>query len=131
MFKQYIGDCMQTGIQTLDKLIEKIGLRTHPCDNDLQQVDLCYGGVQPQLVDTKLPFCIARAIFRAPMYSTLRLHQLWLAGRSKPLACFLVDENGDIVERVYYQNGRKYYDACDKVIRHIQRIDSHSNRQAA
>ena len=122
---------MQTGIQTLDRLIEKIGLRVEPCENKFQRIDLCYGGVQPQLTDTKLPFCIAKAIFQGPMYSTLRLHQLWLSDKKKPLACFLVDEKGDVVERVYYQNSRKYYDACDKIIRYIQRIKILDSQQAA
>lgn len=122
---------MQTGIQSLDKLINKTGLQAQPCDNDFQRVDVCLGGVQPQLTNTKLPFCIARAIFRAPMYSALQLHQLWLAGKDKPLACFLVNESGDVIERVYYQNSRKYYDACDKLIRQVQRISTNSNQRAA
>ena len=122
---------MQLGIQALDKLVSKLGLQTQPCNNEFQRVDICFGGAQPQVGDCKLPFCIAKAIFQAPMYSSLWLHQVWLAGKEKPLACFLIDENGDVVERVYYQNTRKYYDACDKLITQIQRLGMQQQSKAA
>ena len=122
---------MQTGIQALDKMISKIGLRTDNCDNEFQRIDRCFGGSQPQLCDKKLPFCIAKAIFQAPMYSRLWLHQIWLAGKEKPLACFLIDEQGVVVERVYYLNARKYYTACDKLINQVQRLYTQQHSKAA
>jgi hypothetical protein len=122
---------MQTGIQLIDKAISKYGLVLEPCKNAFQQVDRCFGGSQPQYPGKTLPFCIAKAIFQSPMYSVLYLHYLTVPGKDKPLACYLVDENGRVIERVYYQNSRKYYDAFDKLIKHIEMLAHNTQSFAA
>jgi hypothetical protein len=118
------------GIALIDKLVEKHGLHSEQVDNPFQSVHVCVGGAVPQTKGLSLPFCINRFLYQAPLYSRWILHQLWLPKSNKPLACFLINQRGKVVERVYYQNGRKYYEACDKLLQHIERLHSEERTAA-
>ena len=118
------------GLSLIDSLVEKHGLHSEQVSNPFQTVQACVGGSVPSLKGMSLPFCINRFLYQAPLYSRWMLHQLWLPKSRKPLACFLVDQNGKVVERVYYQNGRKYYDACDKLLQHVERLYERTRKAA-
>ncbi|MBT0587360.1 hypothetical protein [Alteromonas oceanisediminis] len=107
---------MTLGITAIDKQLSKYGLANGACDNPFQKVDLCFGGEQPDISGFKIPFCIAKAIFQTPMYTRLYLHRFVAPKADKPFACCLMTENGDVIERVYYENSRRYYQCSDRLL---------------
>ena len=121
---------MKTGMATIDNAIAKFGLTHQPIENEFQSVVQCFGGETPALRSVNLPFCINQFLFNAPLYSQWLLHQFELPKTNKKLACFITDLNGNVVERVYYQNSRKYYDACDKLVNRVSSL-FHATEQAA
>ncbi|WP_100656944.1 hypothetical protein [Alteromonas flava] len=113
---------MSYGLTCIDQAVAKYGLSAEPCDNQFQRVLGCFGGEVPSVEGKSLPFCIKRFLFQAPLYSQWFLHVLTLPKANKPLACFICDVKGNIVERVYYQNSRKYYAACDRLLNSIKEL---------
>ena len=107
---------MNLGIATIDKQLSKYGLASGACDNAFQKVDLCFGGEQPTISGFKVPFCIAKAIFQAPIYTRLYLHRFTAPKADKPFACCLMTESGEVIERVYYENSRRYYQCSDRLL---------------
>lgn len=113
---------MKTGMATLDNAINKFGLTHEPINNEFQSVTQCFGGETPALNSVNLPFCINQFLYNAPLYSQWLLYCFELPKANKKLACFITDMEGNIVERVYYQNSRKYYDACDKLLNNVSAL---------
>ncbi|WP_100642995.1 hypothetical protein [Alteromonas facilis] len=111
---------MTFGLSCIDQAVDKFGIAQSPTENEFQTVQACFGGEVPASIGKPagkdFPFCIKRFLFQAPIYSQWMVHTLTLPKSGKLLACFIMDLNGQIVERVYYQNSRKYYNACDKLL---------------
>ncbi|RDV27383.1 hypothetical protein DXV75_04960 [Alteromonas aestuariivivens] len=116
---------MDTGLKTLDKLIEQHGIRVMEGQDELQSVVYLQGGDR-RAVSMKLPFCFYRVIMSKPVSSVIKLHQVYLPYRRARLASFLVDEKGRVMEQVYYQRDSRYVRAC----RSIQKLvaQAHHNR---
>ncbi|MDM7860463.1 hypothetical protein QTP81_07630 [Alteromonas sp. ASW11-36] len=121
---------MSFGIAIIDQLVKKHGISALSCDNEFQHTQHCYGGETPSIEWGQLPFCINRFLFQAPLYSQWTLHCFSLPKTGKPLACFILDVSGKVVERVYFQNTRKYYDACDKLAAQLTSMTK-ADKQAA
>ena len=108
------GIVMNTGLKTIDNLIERFGISVGEGHDAFQQVLDLYGG-DSRATTMKLPFCFYQIIANLPVNRRLSLHQFYLPHRKARLASFLIDENGQIIEQVYYQRDRKYVKACKKL----------------
>lgn len=107
---------MITGIKALDNLITKFGIETGVTQNDFQR------GIELKSQDRravlmKLPYCFYTKIMALEESETVLLHQFALPYRNARLASFLVNQQGQIIEQVYYQRDSKYVIACKKVER--------------
>lgn len=105
---------MNTGLKTIDNLIERFGISVGEGHDAFQQVIDLYGG-DSRAVSLKLPFCFYQIIANLPVNRRLSLHQFYLPHRKARLASFLIDESGHIIEQVYYQRDSKYVKACKKL----------------
>lgn len=114
------GIVMNTGLKTIDNLIERYGIVKSEGHDDFQQVVTMFGG-DSRAATMKLPFCFYQIIANLPVSRRLSLHQFYLPHRKVRLASFLIGENGHIIEQVYYQRDSKYVKACKKLQMLVQR----------
>ncbi|GGF81547.1 hypothetical protein [Alteromonas lipolytica] len=105
---------MQTGLKTIDNLVQRFGISVGEGHDAFQQVLKLSGG-DSRAMTMKLPFCFYQIIANLPVSRRLSLHQFYLPHRKARLASFLIDEKGRIVEQVYYQRDSKYVQACKKL----------------
>lgn len=105
---------MHTGMKNVDDLILRFGVMRVPGRDLFQHVlSLCGSDIKANTM--KLPFCFYRVITSLPPNRQLLLHQFYLPHKKARLASFLIDEEGKIVEQVYFQRDRKYVLACRKL----------------
>lgn len=112
---------MQTGIKAIDKLIDKYGFLVDEGRDEFQQVSIMFGE-DPRIQTMKLPYCFYREIASAPLFKRFVLHQLFLPHRKTRFASFLLDEDGQLVEQVYYLRDAKGVKACKKVQEAIAQV---------
>lgn len=103
-----------TGIKALDKLLKDFGFLAEEGKDEFQRVTR-YQGKDEKLATAKMPFCFYRLLESMPEGRSFRLHSFYLPYKKQRLAAFLVDEQGHIVEKVFYQRDRLYVEACHKV----------------
>ncbi|MDC8831211.1 hypothetical protein [Alteromonas gilva] len=121
---------MQTGLKTIDSLIERFGICAGETHDAFQNV-LCLHGGDKRAVALKLPFCFYHKLAHLPKSRMITLHQFYLPHRKARLASFLIDERGQVIEQVYYQRDSKYVKACKKLQSLVQHVYCHKQVSAA
>lgn len=121
---------MNTGLKTIDDLIQRFGIKTNESQDTFQQV-MAWSGNDPRAAYFKLPFCFYQLITTMPATKNVTLHHFYLPHRKARLASFLIDANGKIIEQVFYQRDVKYVNACKKLQVMVQRAYSTSINIAA
>jgi hypothetical protein len=107
---------MQTGIKQLDKVIAKRGITTEPTHNEFQSSMRLFGK-DNRLKTLNLPPCMANIVCNLKDGESVTLHRFYLAYKenSPRLAFFLTDEDGRIVERVYFLRKTLYQHASANI----------------
>ena len=103
-----------TGIKALDKLLQDFGFRDAEGKDAFQWV-IHFQGKDERLATSKMPFCFYRFLNAMPETQLYRLHSFYLPYKKQRLAAFLIDNEGHIVEKVFYQRDRAYVDACHRL----------------
>ncbi|MCC2616608.1 hypothetical protein LJ739_10175 [Aestuariibacter halophilus] len=111
---------MRTGIKALDNCIAKWGISLQAdTDNPLQQITPLTGR-DPRALRMGLPHCILQAIGRQSQDRTVYLHRFTAVYKQSRLLCAVVDEHGQVLEKVYYPRDRKSVQACDIIMQALQ-----------
>jgi hypothetical protein len=105
---------METGIKALDKLISQYGLSFQLGHDEFQRVVSFRGGDERAKL-LKLPFCFYQIISHLAVTKQVTLHHFYLPYRGARLASYLIDEQGVVLEQVYYLREAKYIKACRKI----------------
>lgn len=105
---------MNTGLKTVDNLIRTFGIRTRN-GADKSQSLVTLSSADERLASMRIPFCMMQKILSLPQNRSLRFHQWYLPHKGAKLACFLIDEEGRIVEQVYFQRDTKHVNAARKL----------------
>ena len=121
---------METGIKALDKLLTAQGIKLSPGSNGFQSVTELRPA-DPKVVDLKLPYCMYQKVMMLPPGSRLKYHHFYLQHRQCRLASYMVDDNGNIVEQVFYQRDTRSVAACKKLATLLQKRYRMQEREAA
>lgn len=105
---------MCTGMKNIDKLISRYGIRLDKGRDVSQCLQVLQGGTADS-IGMHVPYCIWRIVESAPQHVNFKLHTWYLPHRSARLASFLIDEQGDVIEQVYFQRDANYVKACKKL----------------
>ena len=105
---------MLTGMKTIDKLISRYGIRLDQGRDVSQSLQILQGGAAESR-GINIPYCMWRIVESAPQHTNFKLHTWYLPHRKARLASFLVDEQGDVIEQVYFQRDANYVKACKKL----------------
>ncbi len=89
---------MNTGLKTVDNLIRTFGIRIRN-GADKSQSLVTLSSADERLASMRIPFCMMQKILSLPQNRSLRFHQWYLPHKGAKLACFLIDEEGRIVEQ--------------------------------
>lgn len=109
---------MGTGIKAVDNLIVRYGIQPQPSISDFQRVTIlnsqnAYGA------GLGLPYCMQQALQRVPATHQLYLHQFYLPYRAQRLASYLVTDEGQLLEQVWYVKDHKYQNAARIIGRRV------------
>lgn len=104
---------MKTGIKKLDILISRYGITASQVCNEFQ-FSAPIRRHDPSMRSLNLPYCFHRLI-ESNNHEQLILYRFKNHTKNMFLAAFLVDEAGNIVERVYYQRKASYVEACKAI----------------
>lgn len=121
---------METGIKALDKLLTAQGIITSPGSTGFQSVTELRPA-DPKVVDLKLPFCMYQKVMMLPAGRRVRYHHFYMQHRQCRLASYLVNEEGDIVEQVFFQRDVKSVAACKKLAMMIRKRYKVQEKEAA
>ena len=121
---------MQTGLKTIDGLIERFGISAAETHDAFQHV-LCLQGGDKRAIALKLPFCFYQKLSSLPKSRMITLHQFYLPHRKARLASFLINEHGQVIEQVYYQRDAKHVKACKKLQSFVEQFYCHKVATAA
>lgn len=107
---------MHTGIKQLDQVIAKRGISDGPIDNEFQSSLRLYRK-DNRLKTLNLPLCMSRVICSLRYDESVILHRFYLAYRNNAprLAFFLTDNDGQIIERVYFLRHARYIGASASI----------------
>lgn len=112
---------METGIKQLDRYVSRLGITQDPVNNQLQKGFRIYAN-DPRLRSLMLPYCMHRLCLELRGSESLILHTFYLPYRPSRtrLASFLLDEQGNIIEQVYFQRQFRYINASKAIAREMR-----------
>ena len=101
----------KTGIALLNKYVEQSGIALgEELENEVQ-TNFIFIKNDPRLKYLRMPHCFLQKIAGLDDEGHLTVIRFYLADKRKFLCAFMIDQDGQIIERVYYQREQRFVKA--------------------
>lgn len=115
---------INTGIKSLDATFMRHSIQFEDCNTPLQKV-FSINGQARGAGFRMLPFCMQQIVLATPVSEKLRVMQFSLPYKNnEKFACFLFNEEGELVEQVCYQRKFNYVRAFKQLMQGLVRVYS-------